>query len=232
MDMASISMMIGIIVYTRIYRRRGRIEDIGFFRLCVICIVMSVADLITYVLDGSTVPHAAMTSLICNDIFFIAFELFCGGAAVYLDCRNISKKVGPIMVRDADRSIRMRTLIIMIPAIITSILILCNHFGGYLYYVDPETNMYYKGSLDFIIYIAPTLYAVAGTVYVIILDVTVLWLYILLIAARLVMGHYLRGISATGIMFAVGLAFIHTHIMEDPFFEDGWRGAGIKEGEK
>ncbi len=229
LDLAALAMLIGILAYTNMYRRRGRIEDIGFFRLCIIAIIMSVADIAYYLSEGSTLPQSASICMLSNDVFYIFFEIFCGAVAAYFYHRFRLVRFGTIMATDADSSLKLSTLLIMIPALISAVMVLGNRFGGYLYTVNKDDSLFVYGPLFLLIYVAPAIYVIFSIIFIARIDYTVLWLFILLIVARALMEILLRGISSTSVVFAVGLAFIHAHVMGDPFYDD-LVSSGDKEG--
>lgn len=214
MDVAAVFIIIGIIVYTSIYRRRGRTQDKMYFLVSLVCGVMALSDAVTYILDGSTVPYATQISLFCNDIFFISFEWFCGMIVVYLAYRYRCD-----MKHIGERLTNLSVLLMSLPTAVTTILIIANHYTMFLYGVDPATNMYFQSEYYILLYIAPLIYAVMSLIYIILLDRKVVWLFVTLILCRLLLGYFMRGVSSTAIMFVIGLVFVHIHVMQVPFYE-------------
>ncbi len=210
MDLAAVFILTGLIIYTRVYRRRGYLDDRLFFHLSVIAIVMSVADAVTYALDGSTVSGSAVISLVLNNIFFIAFEVFIGILAVYMYYRVGKKK---------ERIVRIGAYI-MIPALVTSVLILINNFTRFLFWVDPVTNKYEDYKAYPIIFIAPLFYALYIVFAVFKQQKKAVILLALLVVIRIVSGFFFRGVSSTGVMFSMGLVFIHLYEMGQPYFRE------------
>ena len=209
MDIAALLLLFGTIIHTSIYRKRGRVDDRLFFILIVITAIMSVADAITYVLDGGRVPGGVVTSIFCNNIYFITFELFCGVLAVYLDYRAYADHHSPV-----------RSAVIMLVSVVMVALIVLNNSGKFLFWVDPVTNQYYQYPMYPIVFLGPAIYAVLVLLYIIKIDVKVAWLYILLVLIRLMFGQLTRGVSSTALIFAIGLAFIHIHYMRLPFYDE------------
>ncbi|MBQ1548486.1 MAG: hypothetical protein IIZ61_08845 [Lachnospiraceae bacterium] len=210
MDAAALFILIGMMVYTGIYRKRGHFDDKLFSSLILITIIMAASDCVTYVLDGSTVPFSATLSMFCNNVFFIAFELYAGMMAVYMDYR----------LKKSDKPYLTRGCIIMIPAVATSLAIIANNFVNFLFWVDPATNEYVEYPLYNIVFIAPFIYAAIVTIAVIKIDASSVWVLILLILARTFSRHFLQGVSSTAVVFAIGLVFLHLHYMRHPFYEE------------
>ena len=209
MDIAALLLLIGTTIHTTIYRKRGKVDDRLFFILIIITAVMSISDAITYILDGGRVPGGVITSILCNNIYFITFELFCGVLAVYLDYRAYAGHHSPV-----------RSAVIMLLSVAMTALIILNNSGRFLYWVDPVTNQYYQYPMYSIIFFGPALYAILGLFYIIKIDARVSWMYILLILIRLMFGQLTRGVSSTALIFAIGLAFIHIHYMRLPFYDE------------
>ena len=209
MDVAAVLILLGIIVYTDIYRKRGLVGDRLYFDLLLVTLLMGISDAITYIMDGSSIPFAAAISIICNNIFFLTFELFSGFLVVYLDYR----------VHKSVELLKKRQKIIMIPALAMSALILINNVFRFLYWVDPATNEYYQYPLYTIIYIGPLIYAVYCVYLLAKIDAGVIWLFLLLIAIRVFLGNILSGVSSTALVYAMGLCFIHLHYMRLPFYD-------------
>lgn len=210
MDLAAVFILTGLIIYTRVYRRRGFLDDRLFFHLSVIAIIMAVSDAVTYVLDGSTVPGSAVISLVANNVYFIAFEVFIGILAVYMYYRVGKRK---------DRIARIGAYL-MIPALVTSALILINNFTRFLFWVDPVTNKYEDYKAYPVIFIAPLLYALYIVFAVFKQQKKAVILLALLVVIRLISGFFFRGVSSTGVMFSMGLVFMHLFEMGQPYFRE------------
>ena len=210
MDIAAVFLLIGTIIYTTIYRKRGHIDDKLFFYLIVDTLVMAISDGITYVLDGGSVPYGALISLVCNYIFFISFELFCGLLAVYLDYR---------VYQNVD-ALKKRGTVLMIPAVIMMVMIIANIFGRFLFWVDPQTSEYIQYPAYSLIFVAPAIYVILGIFYCFKLDFAMMWIFVLLLLVRLFFGNLMRGVSSTSLIFSMVLVFIHIHYMRLPFYDD------------
>ncbi len=210
MDSAAVFILLGMIVYTGLYRQRGRIDDRLFFWLSIIAIIMSVSDAITYVFDGGTVPGSALISLIFNNVFFITFELFAGMVVVYLDY-HLNRK---------EEKFGKRGLIIMIPAMLSVVMILVNNIVHFLYWVDFSSNEYFEYAAYPAVFAAPLIYAVIAAVFVLRIDKRSAVVLAILILLRVVSRFLLQGVSSTAVIFAMGLVFIHLNVMREPFYEE------------
>ncbi len=209
MDASALFLLAGLIIYTSVYRHRGHRDDQLFFMLCIITAVMSVADAITYVVDGSTFSWASGLSMVCNVIFFLAFELFAGFVTQYMLVR----------VRRGMQLPWWLDGVLVIPVFLSVLMILVNCFFPFLFYIN-ENNEYVFSRFYDIIFVAPAFYGVLVLMAIIRLDAKVTWIYVVLLLLRIVVGNLLRDISSTPLIFAMGLVFIHIHIMGRPFYEE------------
>ena len=208
MDAAAAFIMAGMVIYTYIYRKRARFDDRIYFQLLIITMIMALSDAVTYVVDGSTLSYAASLSIIFNNLFFIAFELFGGLIAVYLYFRH---------TRD-EALVRRRGAYIMIPALVSAAMILINNFTRFLYWISPS-NRYEEYDAYLVIFIAPALYILFCAYLVIRIDAREIWLFFLLIFVRVFSRVALQSVSSTPVIFAMGLVFIHLNVMKEPFYE-------------
>ncbi len=209
MDASALFLLAGLIIYTSVYRHRGHRDDQLFFMLCIITAIMSVADAITYVVDGSTFSWASGLSLVCNVIFFLTFELFAGFITQYMLVRVRRGMALPWWLDG----------VLLIPAFVTVLLILVNCFFPFLFYIN-ENNEYVFSRFYDLIFVAPAFYGVLVLMAILRLDARVTWIYVVLLLLRIVVGNLLRDISSTPLIFAIGLVFIHIHIMGKPFYEE------------
>ncbi len=209
MDASALFLLAGLIIYTSVYRHRGHRDDQLFFMLCIITAVMSVADAITYVVDGSTFSWASGLSMVCNVIFFLTFELFAGFVTQYMLVR----------VRRGMQLPWWLDGVLVIPVFLSVLMILVNCFFPFLFYIN-ENNEYVFSKFYDMIFVAPAFYGVLVLMAIIRLDAKVTWIYVVLLLLRIVVGNLLRDISSTPLIFAMGLVFIHIHIMGRPFYEE------------
>ncbi len=209
MDAAAVFLLLGVWVNTTIYRKRGHFDDVMYAQLIIMTIIMSISDACTYVIDGGTMPHGAIVNLICNYIFFNSFELICGMFIVYLDYR---------VHRNLDIT-KKRKWLIMIPTFAMNLLFVANIFFRFIFWVDTSTCEYFQYPLYPLIFIGPAIYALWGLYYLFRINYKVIWLYVLLLAIRVFLGNILQGVSSTGIIFSMGLVFVHIQYMRLPFYE-------------
>ena len=87
MDAASLFFMAGILNYTHLYRKRGRLDDRLYFSMIIVNVVMAVADGLAYFLEGRDLPMVREVIIAANAVFFGAFALFAYLMMLYLHYR-------------------------------------------------------------------------------------------------------------------------------------------------
>lgn len=210
LNAAAVFIVLGMIWYTAIYRRRRRLSDRLFFRMELLLVVLSVSDLVVYLVDGNTAPWAETLNSISNLVFFISFALFCGVFALFFT----QNAVGGLENNGKKR------LLLMLPAYAESVLFLINAFTGMFFYVDRATGIYTRSAHYGLLYIIPLFYAGLSVIMIIKIDPGIVWLFFLLLAVRLILGVVHNGVSSTAICFAIGMVFTHVHVILRPFYEE------------
>ncbi len=209
-NLAAIFIVIGIIWQTDIYRERGRFEDKLFFLMEIMLLVMSAVDICSAMMNGRSAPYAGMINRVTNYCFFILFAVLCGTLALFF----IQRAVGGL---EDDRK---RCFTVMIPALLEIALVFFNILTGKFFYIDPVTNAYTKESLYWVLYIVPFIYALICIIFISRINPVSIWLFILLVAVRLVLGFLHNGVSSTPVCFAIGFAYIQIHISLGSFYEE------------
>ncbi len=212
MDIAAVLILIGVLYYTKLYRKRDRLDDRLYFWMVVITMIVAISDAIVYIVDGSKIPGAFLLNVLGDNVFYIAFEILAFLLFTYLDLRN-HKDV---------KITEKRWVLYSIPAVISIIMTLANNFIHFIYWVDPATNTYNQSGLHNIIYVAPLLYSILALVVVWNINKKVIWLFVLLFFVRIVFGNIIADVSTTGIVMSTVLVFVHIHQMRLPFYEEVW----------
>ncbi|MBO6215378.1 MAG: hypothetical protein J6N76_07565 [Lachnospiraceae bacterium] len=95
-DLAAIFILFGMISYTSIYRKRNLISDRVFFAMIVTDIVMAISDALTYVLDESSIPLAAVMSMGLNTVSIqpLRYSAACGWYLYYTGSIVMKRGIG------------------------------------------------------------------------------------------------------------------------------------------
>ena len=203
---SAVLLLIGIMLHTRIFRKRGGQDDRLYFLMTVITMVMAVSDILTYVMDSSTFALAPSISYFFNSVYYVIFELLPAFFVLYLIVRRNPGK--PLSLK--------KGILICLPAIAAVGMIIANWFGRFLFTVDPIEGSYTSEALYSLIYVMPVFYGVVALVLIFLLDKRVLWLYLVLILVKIFVGRFLWDVSSTALLFAMGLTFAHIHVMGKP----------------
>ena len=214
MDTASLFFMVGIVNYTRLYRKRGRLDDRLYFAMIVVNIAMSVADGLAYFLEGRQLPMVRETIIAANAVFFAAFALFGYLMMLYLHYRAYG---------DSER-LRKIKIPAAIPLALLFALILLNSRTGWLYTVG-EDAIYHSGPLNNLVFVPTALYFAVGEVLAYKINIRLVALGALIIVSRIGWGFLIRDISSSAFTYTLFLVCIHLHVMNAPLMEDRkWEG--------
>ena len=89
---ASILLMGGLLFYTSLYRKRGRLEDRLFFYLILVNIALTAGALLSYLLEYSSVPLARYLMILGNTVYYVALVFFAYLLFVYFDYSSDPEK--------------------------------------------------------------------------------------------------------------------------------------------
>ena len=210
MDFAAVCILIGVLIHTSIYRKRGHREDKLFFYMEILTMLMAISDAVTYVLDESSVPGAAILSMGCNTVFHVCFELIFGLYLLFFMCGTEKGKV------DFDK----RWVYYMALSFAGVLMVLINIFTGFLYIVDPADNAYKGTTVYNMVYIAPAVYLLFSMMIIAKEDVRLLIIMLVLTVARALLIISCRGVSAGALMISMLLVFTQIYVMNKPFYEE------------
>ena len=208
MDVASLFFMCGILVYTTLYRKRGRLDDRLFYVMVLVNIALAVADGVSYFLEGSSIVAARWLMIACNIVFYEAFAVFPYLFLLYLDYRAYQDK----------KHTRTVKLLTVAPCLLLFILLMINFKTGWIFWFS-EDNMYHSGPLNNLVFIPVIFYVLICLYKVSRTSFRLVFLGLLLIAVRIVWGIWFRGISSTAFTYTLFLVCTHIYVMNRPINE-------------
>ena len=212
MDVASLFLMVGILIYTSSYRKRNRLEDRLFFQMILCNMAMTAGEALSYALETSTLPFTKELMIAGNTVLFISLALFPFLLFVYLDYSA-----------DPDRErIRFRKLLFGIPFFLFLIVMILNLQTGWIFSIG-EGNVYQSGFLarQYRLPIIPVLfYFLISIIKVARADKHLAGLGLFLIATRLAWEIWYQGISSTSFIFTLFIVCIHIYVMNHPISEE------------
>lgn len=209
MDVASLFFMGGLLIYTALYRKRGRMDDRIFFAMIITNMVLAVSDALTHLMDVNGFAVTRPVMIIGNLVFFTAFEIFPYLYLLYLDYQAY---------RSAERIQRLQPWY-AIPWILILILLLASTLTGWIFSVDAE-GVYHPGPWNSLIFVPLAFYFLSGLLKVKKINIHLMYLGILLLLSRIAWGIWFRDISSTAMTYTLFLICAHIYVMNLPLMEE------------
>ena len=212
MDTSAIFLLAGVIVYTRLYRKRGRFDDRIYFSMLLVTILCGFFDLCNYALEESTWLLADKVITFGDTVFSICFVIWQYLFVLFL-CFRVSRD---------EAKVKRAALPLCVPAAILSLVILGNLFGGYLFSVEYGTNIYTYGPLYDLIYVPFLIYGIVALFLFTRLKNrwTLIAFFLVLVFVRMALRQVLRDVSSTALIYALALVYAHVAVMNDSFYEE------------
>ena len=208
MDSFSLLFMSGILVYTAMYRQRGRMDDRLFYAMTLVNVVLAVSDGTAYLLEGRDLPALWETLTALNIIFFAAFEIFAYLFLLYIDYRAYRK----------EERILKQMIPYAFPWLFLCLILLVNLKTRWIFYFDAE-NMYQSGPFYNLVFLPALFYSVVCLIKLARIDRRLILLGAAAVLARVALGIWFRSISSTAFIYTVLLACTHIRVMNHPLSE-------------
>ena len=208
---ASILLMGGLLFYTSLYRKRGRLEDRLFFYLILVNIALTAGALLSYLLEYSSVPLARYLMILGNTVYYVALVFFAYLLFVYFDYNSDPEKT----------RMRKRKLLYGIPCVLMILLMIVNLKTGWIFSVD-EGNAFHPGPhrLQLLVAIPELFYLMLSLIKVYRVNRRLTALGILLILARAILEIWCPSISSVSFIYTLFLVCIHLYVMNQPLYEE------------
>ncbi len=209
MDATSLFFMGGILIYTSLYRQRGRMDDKLYFAMLLVNIVLAAADGMTYLLEGNLVIAGRVLMSAGNTAFFASFEIFAFLYFLYIDYRAYQSEE------------RLRRMMILdgIPCFLILAVLVINLKTGWIYSVG-ENNNYQAGPYNSLVFLPVAFYFLLSLIRIRRISIHLVFLVALLMAARGGWGIWFRDISSTAFTYTLFLVCTHIHVMNHPLYEE------------
>lgn len=206
---AALFFMAGILIYTSLYRERGRLDDRLFFAMIISNMVVAAADEASGLLEGSAFLGARPLMIAVNMVSFIGCAVFPYLLLLYLDYR---------VDQDTARIRRMK-MVYGIPCFLLILLQVINLKTGWIFFIGKD-NIYHFGVLSDLVFLPVAFYYLLSLIRVRRLDVRLIFPGILLIVARVCLGIWIRDIFSTAFVHTALLVCIHICVMNRPLREE------------
>ncbi len=210
MDIAAFLLLVGMMVNTRLYRERGRIDDKLYFYLLIMNMVLAFFDGMIFFLDESPIGGKAVILLCLESVFSILITFMPLLTALLMDY---------MWHRQEERVYKLWRPM-MIGVVYSVVIVVINWGTGILYYTDAN-GIYTYAPLYPLVYVPGAVFSI----YLIIcswqINRKLAASYLLLIAARLFLSVFLGDMSSTTFAFAMFLVYVHLQRMNEAFYEEG-----------
>ncbi len=208
MDLAALFILLGLIHYTSIYRKRGKTEDRLFFAMSLIAGLMAVSDGVSWALSGIS-EYAGINAVLIT-VFFTSLQIICGLMGLYF----MQKVAGEKKISG------VKSFVMIIPSIAGVLFVISNYFTGLAFHIDRATNTFVNGPRFGMIFITVAIYSILTSIMIFKLRPGAILYGGMLVAVRIFMAMFQGGVSSTALLMVVGLLFIHLHVMGDSFYEE------------
>ena len=206
-DIIAMFLLLGLIQLTRIYRQRGKLKDKIFFAMLLTDLLMTVTDISVEFLNYSTSALLHVLMVLLATILTVAFEILCLLVLLYLIC----------FLPGGSEMVKKNYRLYAVPALLATVMLIINIFGGFLFYADSKTGQYLHGPVYNLIFIPVVIYAV--------MCIKTLWsvnrlgivLFFMLLVARLGLETAFRSVSSTPFVYAVVLIYLLIGTMNRSF---------------
>ena len=209
MDTSSVFFLVGILIYTSLYRKRGRLDDRLFFAMTVVNLVYAVVELLSYMQEGLQIPFMREIMIVENTVVYAALALFPYLYMLYTDFRAN---------RDEQRLRRIK-LLYGIPGLIYFLILGVNLKTGWIFSIS-KSCQFIDGPVDQIVFIPILFYFAVSLFRVYRISYRLVFLGLLIFAVRMILDVWYRPIQSTSFMYTLFLAFAHIHVMNQPLAEE------------
>ncbi len=208
LDITTILILVGMIYYTSLYRKRKRLSDTLFQCMLMLDLVIA-THFISYILDDEPFPEANMVYFILVTLFYLSFVSLPFFLVLY-SYTQVEKDEGII---------KKRLPVIALPWVISVGLVAVNVFTRFLFFVDPVTYDFVGTPLFPILYIGVGLYF-AGYLFLFFkINIALAAISVLFLVSWVWLDHVLRNFSSAALLYAVLFIYLHVQRMNDAFYE-------------
>ena len=212
MNAVSLLLLGGIMIYTSLYRKRGRLKDKLFFDLILANAAMDVVELLSYLVEYTAFPFARALMIAGSTVFSMILVFFPYLLLVYIDYSG-----------DSDESrVRKAKLLYAIPCLLSLVLLIINLKTGWIFSID-EGNVFKSGphhgyrlftAVPVLFYYLPSLVKIVKT------DKHLAVLGAVLLITRTIWALWYPDISSTSFMYTLVLVCAHLYELNLPLYEE------------
>ena len=207
MDGTALFLLIGILLYSSMQRRRGMTDDRLYYASVICCIVLAVSDACSYLLENRTGAYIREIVYAVNLIFYASLEFFPYLFLLYLEHRSRP---------DAQRLKRLQ-LLYLIPFLLIYVFLLVSLPFGWVFSIN-LVNGYELGPWHHVIYLPIAFYFLISLFRVYRINPRLFLLGIVLIISRIIWDVWYYGISSTVFVYTLLLLSMYIETMNYSIF--------------
>ena len=214
LDSAAIFILVGMIINTAIYRKRGRKDDKVFFRMLLFDIGVSLCDIAVAFVNGRDFDGAKIINISALTGMYLFLALVAYLIPLYLIYRYTKR----------DDLFRVAFRVLLVPVVIIFGMYLIGVPNGYFLTVD-ENNLYHYGKFYIVPIAVMLVYTLVSFIIPIYVKIRYRWLehmpiFLYVIPVAAVALPYVFDVAANiAVVFAVIFAYLHMSAMNEEFFE-------------
>ncbi len=209
LDITTILILVGMIHYTSLYRKRKRLSDTLFHCMLMLDLVIA-THFVTYILDDEPFPEANVVNFIVVTLFYLSFVSLPFFLVLY----------SYTQIEKDEEIIKKRLTVIALPWVISAGLVVVNIFSQFLFYVDPVTYDFVSTPLFPILYFGVGLYFVGYLFLFFKINTALAVISVVFLASWVWLDHVLRRFSSAALLYAVLFVYLHVQRMNDAFYEN------------
>lgn len=210
MNATAIGFLAGLLFYTSLNRKRGRLDDRLFLAMIAVNFVQAAADTVFYLQEKMTLPAARQLMIAEGTVAYAAMSLFPYLFFLYIDYR----------VRPDPERIRKRAPLYGIPCFLFLLVVLINMKTGWLFSVDTD-YVRHIGPAYLTVLIPLSFYFLLSTIRAYRINVRLVFVAILIMAFLILSEIWFFGLSCTSFVYTMFLVCTHIHTMNRPLTEEG-----------
>ena len=236
LDIITLFFISGMILYTRVYRKRGRLCDKLFFVALILNVMMAVSDMMVALFNQSSVPCAGVIIRICATLLQVTVAMESYVYVLYLMS----------LLDNSESVIKKFYKPAAIPGLAMIVVMIANIFGEFVFSVDPRAGAFTFEDLtdifdtedDIIIYvdsgvgafnlenhyyliiIGLVIYFSIGQVLFWHVNKTAILMFVIYAVSCYILAVIMPGISVAPILYAVILIYTLVGAMNRAFFSE------------
>lgn len=209
LDITSLIILSGLLIYSSLFRKRGRLEDKLFFAALVTNFILAVTDSLSYISEGSHLIAARDLIYLESTLSYAAYAIFPYLFLILLYCSFQGEK----------KHLSSNDLILGIPCFIFLVILLFNFRTRWIFYID-NNNIWKAGSVPELIFVPVLFYYFLVTIRMLKINRHHVLLLIIILAFGVMSDMLFNGVSSTAFVFAMFLTCTHINVMNRPLSEE------------